>query len=78
MFPFRWVQFTGPHWTVMAVEFRSYVVTSEGAADGAGDIAIHFNNHYYSNGYLSPASRVITVTFASTLPPKLVAPTVIK
>ena len=35
MFPLRWIQSTGPHWTVMLEEFTSDALTLEGGADGA-------------------------------------------
>ena len=37
MSPLRWMQFTGPHWTVMLEEVtsRSDTVTVVGGADGA-------------------------------------------
>ena len=58
----------------MAVELRADALTEVGGADGAGGIAIHFNRN--SNGYLSPASRVIAVTVSSLLPAELDAVTV--
>ena len=59
----------------MLEEVTSDTLTEVGGADGAGGIAIHFNR---SNGYLSPASRVIAVTvlLSSLLPAELDAVTV--
>ena len=36
MSPLRWMQSTGPHWTVMLEEVTSDVVIEVGGADGAG------------------------------------------
>ena len=35
MYPLRWIQSTGPHWTVMLEEVTSDTLTEEGGADGA-------------------------------------------
>ena len=36
MFPLRWIQVTGPHWTVMLNEVTSDILTKVGGEDGAG------------------------------------------
>ena len=38
MSPLRWIQSTGPHWTVMLEEVISDTLTEEGGADGAVDV----------------------------------------
>ena len=68
------MQSTAPHWTLMLEEVTADTLT-EGAGDGAGDLeTLHTN----SNGYLSPASRVIAVIVLLTalLPAALLAVTV--
>ena len=35
MSPLRWIQSTGPHWTVMLEKVTSDRFTEEGGADGA-------------------------------------------
>ena len=38
MSPLRWIQSTGPHWTVMVKEVTSDTFKEEGVADGAVDV----------------------------------------
>ena len=40
MSPLRWIQSTGPHWTVMLEEVTSDTLTEVGGVNGAGGIAI--------------------------------------
>ena len=42
MRPLWWMQSTGSHWTVIAVEFRVDSLTKVGGADGAGGIIKYF------------------------------------
>ena len=78
MSPLRWIQSTGPHWTVILEEVTSDTFTEVGGADGA--IKKYDSNRlqwqYYYNT-LSPASKVIAVAVPSLLPAKLDAVTVI-
>ena len=63
----------------MLEEVTSDTLTEVGAADGAGSIVVHsLLDMTNNNGYLSHASRVITVTASLTalLPALLVAVTV--
>ena len=38
MSPLRWIQSTGPHWTVILEEVTLDTLTEEGGADGAVDV----------------------------------------
>ena len=38
MSPLRWIQSTGPHWTVILEVVTSETITEVGGADGAGDV----------------------------------------
>ena len=40
MSPLRWIQSTGPHWTVMLEEVTSDTLTEIGAANRAEDLII--------------------------------------
>ena len=46
MSPLRWIQSTGPHWTVMLEEVTSDTLTEEGGADGASDFREHGQVNY--------------------------------
>ena len=55
MSPLRWIQSTGPHWTVMLEEVTSDTLTEVGAVNEAGGIAI--GHRCYKGMARMPASR---------------------
>ena len=48
MSPLRWIQSTGPHWTVMLEEVTSDTLTEEGGVDGAVDITKEYMEESYT------------------------------
>ena len=80
MSPLRWMQFTGPHWTVMVEEVTADTLTKVGAADGAVSMeTLQLDNMINNNVCHSPASRVIAVigSLTTLLSAALLAVTVI-
>ena len=49
MSPLRWIQSTGPHWTVMLEEVTSDTLTEEGGADGAVDVTKEYTHGRENN-----------------------------